>query len=344
MRMTKKLFFIFFKISIVSSLLGLVYIVYALNEKLDSYSIKNGEYTGDIKIEYSDNINPFINNKDNSSVQKFIDCFEESIEIEEFPIELKDKINEIYELFNDNNHNLYFSYEDLYTGLHISYNENENQFAASTIKAPVITYLYEKMDKGEINKDKQIQYLQNYFVEGSGSIQYSDFGTSYSIGELAKKSIVESDNIAYQMISYNLDYNEITSYWHNLGSDNFWQSSIWNNMNTKDGIIYMKELYRYYLTNTDNSNELINYFYNSVLPLIKSSKNVLVAHKSGWRANLVHDMSIIFDEYPYVVAIMTDLGYEDYQSFFDKASKLIEELHEIYWNNKSNYCYNKNFN
>ena len=343
MELIKKLLSVFFKLCISFSFIGLVYIVYSLNSRLEAYSLKNDKYSGNIKIEYNSSSNSFVNDKKNNSVEKFINCYETPVAIEQFSDELKNKINEIYSLFSDENHTLSFSYEDLYTGLHVSYNEEEKQFAASAIKAPVIIYLYENIDNEVIDKNDIITYLPHYFVEGSGSIQNSEFGTNYTIQELAQKTIVESDNVAYQMISYNLDFNKIRNFWKTLGSDNFWDGNIWSDINSNDGVIYMKELYKYYLTGTDNSNELINYYYNSVLPLIKSSKNIHIAHKSGWRASVIHDMALVLDDYPYVLSIMTDLGYDNYNDFFDKASRLVEEFHNTYWNNKSNYCYNEAF-
>ena len=343
MKLAKKLFLTFFKLSVALSLFGLVYIVYALSDKLDTYLVKNDKYDGHIQVQYNDIVNSLEVDSEYSSVKKFVSCYKEPIIADDFPEELKSKMNELYELFSGSDNTLSFSYEDLYTGLHVSYNENQVQFAASSIKAPVITYLYEKADKGEIDLNSEITYTSNYFVEGSGSLQYSEFGKSYSFRDLAKKSIVESDNIAYQMISYNLNKKEITSYWNDLGTSNFWGSTIWSDANSNDGVIYMKELYKYYLTGTENSKELMNNFYNSVLPLIKSSKEIPIAHKSGWRASIVHDFALVLDEHPYAVAIMSDLGYDDYKSFFEKASLLIEEFHNIYWNNKANYCYKQSF-
>lgn len=342
MNLTKKLFYTFIKILVLYLFAGLIFIVYALNNKLDNYDIKNDYYDGNIEISYNENSDSFKSDKNNNSVQNYIDCYEYPIKEEEFTVEMKNKLNEIYNLFSDPNYTLSFAYEDLYTGLHISYNENQLYFSASTIKAPVALYIYQQAELGKIDLESYMTYTPEFYVEGSGSIQYQPMGSTYKIKELTRKTIVESDNIAYQMISSKAD-NNIKNFWKDKGADSFWSYSVWGNTNAHDSIIYLKEIYNYQLTNTDLSNELMSYYYNSVFPLIKSNDGAKVAHKSGWHYEIMHDTAIIFDEYPYALAIMTNKGYSDYDYFFSTASKLINEFHDLYWENKSNYCYNKHF-
>ena len=227
--------------------------------------------------------------------------------------------------------------------MHISYNEEQLYFSASAIKAPVALFLYKQADDGKVDLDSYIEYTSNFYVEGSGDIQYTELGTQYQLRELVQKAIVDSDNVAYEMISSISDELNIKDYWNKKGANNFWNYSVWVNITAKDATIYMKELYNYYLTDSKLSNELINYFYNSVSPLITSKNNDLIAHKSGCRGDIIHDTAIVFNEYPYVLAIMTNKGYADYEEFFNEASQLIAEFHEIYWKNKSNFCYTQAF-
>lgn len=343
MKLIKKLSFIFLRIFIIYLFIGLIYIVYGLNDKRDYYKVKNDIYNGKIKVKYNEQTNNFKSNKDNNSIQSYIDCYEYPIQEEMFTDEMKKKLNEIYNLFNDNNFSLSFAYEDLYTGLHISYNENKQYFTASTIKAPVILYLFKQVENEKIDLNKYITYTPQFYVEGSGSIQYESFGKQYKLKDLVEKTLVESDNVAYQMTASQVNRNDIKNFWEEKGADNFWEKSVWGNISAHDGVIYMKEIYNYYLTNTQLSNELIELLYNSVFRLIKANNDVKVAHKSGWHFEIMHDTAIVFDEYPYALAIMTNKGHSDYSAFFNKASKLIAEFHDLYWKNKSSICYNQVF-
>ena len=344
MDLVKKLSFIFFKLLIIYFIGGLMYIVYGLNNKLSKYDIKNDEYNGQIEVTYDNGSSNFKADKENSNIQKYIACYEYPIKKENFTIEMKEKLNEIYDLFKNSNYTVSFAYEDMYTGLHISYNENQTFFTASTIKAPVEIYLYEQAEKKKIDLNSIVTYTSNFYLEGSGSIQYQPVGTQYKLRDLVKMALVESDNIAYQMTAAQVNYNEIKTFWEDKGANNFWTSGYWGNTSAHDGIIYMKELYNYSLTNSDISNEILDYLFNSVFRVIKGKNDsVKVAHKSGWHFEILHDTALVFDDYPYSVAIMTDMAYGDYSYFFNEASRLISEFHDLYWKNKANICYNQVF-
>lgn len=84
-------------------------------------------------------------------------------------------------------------------------------------------------------------------------------------------------------------------------------------------------------------------FYNSVFGLVSADDGVLIAHKSGWHYEIIHDMALVFDEYPYVLVIMSNRANADYADFFKKASSLINEFHNLYWKNKADICYNQVF-
>lgn len=343
MSLTKKLSITFLKLFIIYLFVGLIYIVYALNDKLDKFEVKNEKYNGKIEISYQDTSKYFSSTRPANSIQSYIDCYEQPIKEENFTEIMNNKLQEIYNLFQNSNYSLSFAYEDIYSGLHISYNENQLYFSASAIKAPVALYLYEQAEEGKVDLNSYMEYTQNYFIEGSGSLQFADTGTFYTLRDLTQKTIVESDNIAYHMICAKADPLGVKNYWKEKGANNFWDYSVWGNISAYDGVIYMKDLYNYSLNDSDLSNELMDYFYNSVNRQIRSTKDIPIAHKSGWRADTMHDTAIIYDENPYVIAIMTNMGFGNYQDFYKKASKLIEEFHDIYWQEKSNYCYTEAF-
>ena len=341
--LSKKLISIVFKLTIVLLIVSVVSIVYSQREKLDSFKIKNNSYKENVKITYTTPSNTFVSQKKDNNINNFIACYEKPMKEEDFTDEMKNKLNEIYSFFSNNQYILSFSYEDMYSGLHVSYNENQQYFAASTIKAPVVLYTYEQAEAGNIDLDSYMTYTPVFFVEGSGSLQYTEFGSSYTIRELSKKAIIESDNVAYQMVAASANINDIMTFWQEKGSNNFWTNGIWGIESAYDFSVYMKELYKYFLTKSELSEELMNYFYNSVFPLIKSGGGETIAHKSGWRGDTMHDAAIVFDEYPYVVAIFSNRGASDYNDFFDKASLLIYDFHKIYWKSKANYCYTSIF-
>lgn len=324
-----------------------IHIIYSQTNKLETYEIGN-QSTTDIKSSLALNYDKptiQIETQNKSELNNFIACYQEPIDINNFSTKLKNKYIEIENHFKSANATVSFSYEDLYSGLHISYNENQQYFAASTIKAPVVLYIYHLYANKKIDLNQVLTYQPHHYVEGSGTIKNESYGRQYTIKELIRKTIVDSDNVAYKMLTTVVNSYEIKQFWSNLGSNTFWTNyKIWGQINSKDGVIYMKELYKFIKNNPQYSDELLNLFYNSVCKLINiDDKNIKIAHKSGWNSSYIHDMAIVYDSEPYVLSITSLLGYQNYSSFFNKASNLVNDFHEIYWQEKSDYCYKKAF-
>jgi hypothetical protein len=69
-----------------------------------------------------------------------------------------------------------------------------------------------------------------------------------------------------------------------------------------------------------------------------SVNNLVVANKYGLYKNYYHNMGIIYDESPYVIAIMTLEGNRDEETIVNKISEKIYELHNLYKTNRVNVC------
>lgn len=325
--------------------IGLVYIAFSLSQKVKLYEKGgNDERSMQLSLSYNDNF-VYDDSINDNNLTEFVSCYQEPMAKEDFTEEMKSKYNEIERYFASSSERVSFSYEDLYSGLHISFNENQTYFAASVIKAPVVMYVYKLYVEGQLDLNEKLTYYQHHYVGGSGYIQFQPLGSQYTIKELAKKAIVDSDNIAYAMLADYVAKKGVQNYWRNLGANYFWSGSIWGSITSHDGAIYMKQIYKFINEYPEIKEELLSYHFNSVARLIRlDNKNIKVAHKSGWNSATIHDSAIVFDKQPYVLAIMSLKGYADSNSYFARASNLINEFHNLYWNKKSSYCYDKVFN
>ena len=63
-----------------------------------------------------------------NNLSNFVSCYQEPMKQEDFTSEMKNKYNEIEKYFASSKQKISFSYEDLYTGLHISYNEHQTYY------------------------------------------------------------------------------------------------------------------------------------------------------------------------------------------------------------------------
>lgn len=291
-----------------------------------------------VKIEY-----PKIDNVNLEGAFGITNCLKTPLKEDELTSELISIKNELENLFNENNLNFAFKYKDMYTGFSLSYNSSQDIFAASTIKAPEAIYIYKEAEKDNINLDEYLTYTSNFYTDGTGILKDTTPNKDYSIHDLVKYSIVNSDNIAHLMLNNRFKSNNIYSYWSNLHTTYIYKdNNPWGNINANDATIVMEELYNYYINpNNKYSNELMNYFINSWKVITNYDSNLKVASKSGWSGTSLHDMALILDENPYTLVILTNRGYVEYQDFFNQASNLIYKFHNLYWQEKMKYCINQ---
>ena len=291
-----------------------------------------------VKIEY-----PEINNINLDGSLGITTCLKTPLKENELTSELISIKNELENLFNENNLNFAFKYKDIYTGFSLSYNSSQDIFAASTVKAPEAIYIYEEAEKNNINLNETLTYTSNFYTKGTGVLKDTPPDKDYSIHELVKYSIINSDNIAHLMLNNKFKSSNIHSYWSNLGASSIYKdNNAWGNINANDATIVMEELYKYYINpNNKYSNELINYFINSWKVITNYNNNLKVASKSGWSGTSLHDMTLVLDENPYTLVILSNRGYVEYQDFFNQASNLVYEFHNLYWKEKMNYCINQ---
>lgn len=208
-----------------------------------------------------------------------------------------------------------------------SFYGDELKRTASSIKLPFIAYVMTLADKGEISLDTVLTYQQHNWLDGTGIIQFAEFGTQYTIKQLAEMTIFYSDNVAYLML---LDY---------VGEANFIQFLKELDPNSPDNRVFssakiLTEAMEYiYVTKDKSQNMMLLYNW-----LQESSfddgvsiglPGVDVAHKTGWMPmyTVSNDISFVMDEdQPYFLTIMT-VGYDDSyseKSIYDLA-KLIDE-------------------
>ncbi len=274
------------------------------------------------------------------AASELVNCINEKIDINDLPESITSIIYELNSYYNQSNNYFAFAYKDIYTGFMISYNENQSIFTASTIKGPTDLYIYEMASQGKINLDEELTYTQKYYNTGSGVLRNTSFNVNYSIRTLVNYSTVYSDNAAHNMLMDKYGRENMYNFWHSLGTTAIFSvNTNWGITNAHDAVIYMSELYRFYLENEEYGKEVMNNFLNASPKFIKSYNNYLVANKSGWSGTVIHDVSIIFANNPYIVVAFSNLGNTDYyQSYFNKANDFARRIHEEYWKYKMNKC------
>lgn len=330
------LIFIFTSITVVKA--------FYLRSKVNSYEdiiveIESKDST-DIVIE-NENVDDLILSK-MSAADKLVNCIASSVTSDELPDNVLQIINNIKSYYDQSNDYFAFKYVDLYTGFSVQYNENQPIFAASSIKAPKDIYIYEMAAMGKIDLNEKLTYTSRYYNTGSGLLKNTEFNKEYSIKTLLEYSTVHSDNAAHNMLMDRFGRENILSFWKEKGTDTiFTQNNNWGSTSAHDAAIYMKELYRFYLENSQYGEALMTNFINAYPSFILGKNNYKIANKSGWSGSSLHDMSIIFADNPYIVVGLSNLGDTNYyMSYFNKINDLAYQLHTEYWKYKVETCTN----
>lgn len=199
---------------------------------------------------------------------------------------------------------LYFL--DLKNGQTMTFNPTKKFIAASTIKVPINLYLYSMYSEGKISLDETVEYKEVDYEEGTGDIQYAEFGSEYSLRELSRLSIEESDNVAINMLSRYLDYEKVVEYMESLVNHTIQRDR--NVTTPKDMAIYLKVLLDLSQRKPDTQellDFLMNTEYNDRIPLYLP-EDVPVAHKIGNQVEARHDVGIIFAKRPYILCLYSE--------------------------------------
>ena len=289
---------------------------------------------------YEDDSSIDSNGFGNGAAFELVNCIGSSIDMDNLPSSIDSIIDEINDYYNKSNNYFAFKYKDIYTGFSVSYNEKQNIFTASTIKAPKDIYIYEMASLGKINLDDELTYTASYYNTGTGILKNKSVNTKYSVRNLVEYSIVYSDNAAHNMLMDKYGRGNMLLFWRDKGTNAiFTENNNWGVLNANDASIYMSELYRFYLENKEYGEELLNNFINAKTKFITSRKGYKVANKSGWSGSAIHDVAIVFADNPYIVIGLSNLGNtNEYGNYFNKVSDFAYRLHTEYWKYKMDMC------
>lgn len=312
---------------------------FAYDNKRDDYNFDMGENViRKLDVYYNDDMDSY---NGVTQTDRVLSCLRNRDSIVNNDGEIGEIINSIRDLFNKSSNYYSFKYEDIYTGLTLSYNEDGVIFGASSVKAPLVIYIYELASKGKIDLDEEMEYTANYYVNGSGIMQNESVGGKYKIRTLCDYAIRYSDNIAYTMLLNRVGNDNVRDFWSNKGSRVIFSTNeVWGNLSARDSNLYMKELYNFYKSDNVYGEEVMNLFVSSIYKGIHSlDDSYLVADKYGWTGSVYNDSAVVLADNPYVLSILSNTGYSDFDTFYKEASDLFGRFHKLWWEMKWEECY-----
>lgn len=238
---------------------------------------------------------------------------------------------EIEEILQNKKGSYSIYYKNLDTGTEFGIDENQINKAASVNKVPIIAALYLLENSGKINIDERVTIQQNDVQDyGTGSIRYQEMPQTYSLRNLAKLALKESDNTAAHVIELKIGEENVQKL---VDSWEMKQTNMVENQTTvKDVSIIFEKIYKNEITNEANSNEFLDFMTDTdfedriTKDLPKEAKSY---HKSGDDEGYIHDAGLIVTENgTYYLGIMTsDIGGSENETKNTMAqiSKIIYE-------------------
>lgn len=214
-----------------------------------------------------------------------------------------------------------FAYYNLENSTYLGINEDEEFFAASTSKVPLVMFLYDLAGQDKLDLDAPLMVKAKHMEAGTGIIQEGRPGSVYRLRDLGKLAITHSDNVATNMLYTYLSERNREYALDSLA--NLYGISTYegNYMTADEAIVVLDKLYKnkennpYYFDLLDHMKHTVynNYFTKKI-----GVKNI--GHKTGEFEKSYNDIGIVYDHEPYAFAIYTrdledpvkvlnDLGY-----------------------------------
>lgn len=222
-------------------------------------------------------------------------------------------------------------FKDLESGEVVGINEKEAIPPASTIKLPVVLYLYEQVAAGKLDWRDRVRYNKNTdYQGGAGDLQFSArHGDTYSLRCLAAISITLSDNIAHNMLVRHLGYDNVMEFIKRLGPDTtrpFGSAST----TAADMGAFVEEAYKFAQSNPEQGgrflNDLAHTIYHVGLPG-KLPTKLVVPHKEGSIIGVATDAGIIFSRRPYILVVLSK-GVSDEDTGFKNIAEISRIIYD----------------
>ena len=224
-------------------------------------------------------------------------------------------------------------------GQYVDINANEIYPAASIIKLPVLVRMFKSIEANQFTIYDEMIMTEQYRSSGSGSLQYSQAGRSYTIDHLAKIMIQDSDNTSTNMIMSKLGGMDDI----NIGLRDWGMSKTYvrtwlpdlggtNKTTAADIAKILYNLDNPGFLNINSREYIIDYMShvkNDRLIQAGLGEGALFIHKTGDIGTMLGDAGIVFapNGKKYIVVILAKRPFNSYQGkdFIVKASKLIYE-------------------
>lgn len=226
---------------------------------------------------------------------------------------------------------------DYDSGKYVDLKASQPYSAASIIKIPILIRLFKSIEANQLTIYDEMTLTEYYRSSGSGDMQYKQAGTKYTVDQLARLMITQSDNTATNMIMSAIgampDVNGGIRSWglKNTYVNNWLPDLEGTNYTTaKDLATMLYNLDNPGFLNINSREYIVDYMShveNNRLIQAGLGQGALFVHKTGDIGKMLGDAGIVFTPAgkKYICVILANRPYDSPlgKDFIQKASKLI---------------------
>ena len=239
-------------------------------------------------------------------------------------IELNEAFEKTIEQYKGNNE-IGIVYKNFATGYRYAQEDKRYFTAASTIKVVYAMKIYDRIRKGELSKDTDIEYNEKFLEDGNGQITNNKKKDSYKLDYVIQNMIQYSDNTATNMLMGNsaTAASLVIKYLSELGVTLPPEEAQANKITPAMMEAVWNKLYK----ERDKYPELIKYLEDSDDGewIKEGITNKRIASKYGAIESNYHDTAIVFGDKDYLLLIYTNNLSNSGQSI-KNISKKIDEI------------------
>lgn len=226
------------------------------------------------------------------------------------------------------------AFKDISTGENILINEGRTFHAASTMKTPVMVELFKQAEAGKFSLEDSLLVKNSFrsIVSGnafsldinqdSGDKLYSQIGSKVSIRDLMVDMIINSSNLATNLLIELVDAKKVTATMRSLGAEDIlilrgvedieaYEAGLSNTTTAYDLLLLFERMaqgnYISEEANAEMLEVLLRQQHNDIIPA-QLPEGTKVAHKTGSITGVRHDSGLVLlpDGRKYVLVLLSD--------------------------------------
>jgi beta-lactamase class A len=220
-------------------------------------------------------------------------------------------------------------FEFLNTGANIQLNNEARFYPASLVKLPSAMVAMKKVEKGDWQMDSRLVLFEQDKDSRYGKLYEQPVGTSFSIEELLKALLTQSDNTAHRILMRNLSEAELNELKDAIGLNDLFNEK--SEVSAKEYSRLFRALYNSSFLKRDGSQKILEWLtqtpFNNMLPS-GLPESTTFSHKIGEddvEKNYLDSGIVYFPNRPYLITTM--IKQHDQQEAEAIMKRVSEAIH-----------------